>query len=83
MCVMIVKTVHDGLSGKAYAHQFEPGHHSGRGVILSTSAPMSAQYFGPNGVASRSGEKPSLFGVVRRGVSSAGVTFRVNLAGLP
>ena len=43
--------------------------------------PVEVALFTDGGVAWNRGEKPSMFGGLRRGVSSAGVTFRVNVFG--
>jgi Tol biopolymer transport system component len=43
--------------------------------------PVEVALFADGGVAWNRGEKPSIFGGDRHGVSSAGVTFRVNLLG--
>jgi outer membrane protein assembly factor BamA len=43
--------------------------------------PVEVALFADGGVAWNSGERPSMLGGTRDGVSSAGVTFRVNLAG--
>ena len=43
--------------------------------------PVEVAFFADSGVAWVSGERPSLFGGARNTVSSAGVTFRVNLLG--
>jgi outer membrane protein assembly factor BamA len=43
--------------------------------------PVEVALFTDGGVAWNRGEKPSMFGGSRQGVSSAGVTFRVNLLG--
>ncbi len=43
--------------------------------------PVELALFADGGVAWNGSEKPSMFGGTREGVSSAGVTFRVNLAG--
>ena len=43
--------------------------------------PVEVALFADGGVAWNSGERPSMFGGTRDGVSSTGVTFRVNLAG--
>jgi hypothetical protein len=43
--------------------------------------PVEMALFADGGVAWNSGERPSMFGGTRDGVSSTGVTFRVNLAG--
>jgi hypothetical protein len=43
--------------------------------------PVELALFADGGVAWNSGERPSMFGGTRDGVSSTGVTFRVNLAG--
>jgi hypothetical protein len=43
--------------------------------------PVELALFADGGVAWNSGERPSMLGGTRDGVSSAGVTFRVNLAG--
>jgi hypothetical protein len=43
--------------------------------------PVEATLFADGGVAWNSDERPSVFGGARDGVSSAGITFRVNLAG--
>jgi outer membrane protein assembly factor BamA len=43
--------------------------------------PVEMALFADGGVAWNSGERPSMFGGTRDGISSTGVTFRVNLAG--
>ena len=43
--------------------------------------PVEVALFTDGGVAWNRGEKPSILGGSRRGVSSAGVTFRVNVLG--
>jgi hypothetical protein len=43
--------------------------------------PVEVGLFADGGVAWNQGEKPSFLGGTRRGVSSAGVAFRVNLFG--
>jgi outer membrane protein assembly factor BamA len=43
--------------------------------------PAEVALFADTGVAWQRGERPSVFGGTRGGVSSAGVTVRVNLAG--
>jgi outer membrane protein assembly factor BamA len=43
--------------------------------------PVELALFADGGVAWNRGEKPTMFGGARDGVSSAGVTLRVNLAG--
>ena len=43
--------------------------------------PVEVALFADGGVAWNRGEKPSFLGGSREGVSSAGVTFRVNLLG--
>jgi hypothetical protein len=44
--------------------------------------PIEVAVFADGGVAWNRGERPSLLGGDRDGVSSAGLTFRVNLMGL-
>jgi hypothetical protein len=43
--------------------------------------PVELAVFADGGIAWNSAEKPSMLGGTRDGVSSAGVTFRVNLLG--
>src|SRR5262249_4803424 len=41
--------------------------------------PIEVAFFGDGGVAWNRGEKPTIFGGTRKGISSTGVAFRVNL----
>jgi outer membrane protein assembly factor BamA len=43
--------------------------------------PVEAALFADSGVAWNRGESPGLFGGARKGVASAGVALRINLAG--
>jgi outer membrane protein assembly factor BamA len=54
---------------------------TGAGSNMYGPIPVEVGFFVDGGVAWNKGQKPSLFGGDRQGVSSGGVTFRVNLFG--